>query len=251
MNDLPEKPPIQNPSRRSGSRGWFGLLLVAGLIGGGIYAWLAIPKSPQATIDRAIETSLMPVDRRYNVALESQGPIGLRKDAELWLRGSDRMSLSIAIPIVGAFRMGRDGKEYWVLPPVGPLVDTTADGPLIQQFGVDAKNMPYLEVATMLKKIKEHYQLQRAESERITEQGPRLDHLIATRAPGEREGQPPFERIDLWCDPWTGVVHQIAFSKSSQAKVVDKWFAKITLIEEKQQPADFYSGEYHIKLRGG
>jgi hypothetical protein len=262
-NEIPAEPsPTKTNHERkrivasAGSRWWMPSIAALLLAGIGLVWWQTSTASAEAIVERAIQASQSLVDRHYKVVIESRGAVGIRKDADLWVRGSDRMVFSITGAWAGTFRVGREGESRWFLGPFGPAINATGSGnPMMRQFDMDAEDMPYLEVETVLKRMKNHYRLERVDNESIEPNGPTLYHVVATLdEQAVKENPParaPVERIELWGDRWSGAVRQMVLTKSSRAAVIDQWQATITLAEEKKQPDDFYSPVYQMQLRDG
>ncbi len=252
----PAKTDRKRIAASASSRWWMPSIAALLLAGIGLVWWQSSTASAEAIVDLAIHLSQAPIDRHYKVVIESRGSVGIRKDAQLWVRGGDHMVFSITGPWAGTFRVGREGDQRWFLGPYGPAINTTgANHPMMRQVDMDAEDMPYLEIATILRRIKNHYKLERVDNESIEPNGPRLYHVVATLDPESLKenppAKPPVERIELWGERWSGAVRQIVLTKASRAAVIDQWQATITLIEEKAQVEDFYSPMHQLQLRDG
>lgn len=204
------------------------------------------------------EASLANTDRIYRVYHSSAE----RDDAseylgKLYLRGTTGFVVQ-----VDDYAFGRNGNQYWVVPPAGSVIVANdfswLNSPasremleleLLKDLSVTSRRTPLVQLSTILKLIEEDYDIHVRAGGPDT--GAQLDTLTATRRPAD-ENLPASIRLSF--DPETKVVHTVdltwnidrgkslrhnlRFALAPAEPVADDWY----------QHSAHYSGERAVEL---
>lgn len=199
--------------------------------------------SARAAVEQARTEARRPIDRHYQIKLDLPAIKSL--DADLYLRGDDRLALHLAGPLDVSAWLGINGDEAWFVPRIGPAI-VTKDVDRMQERLEDLASMPIpmLNITRVLDTIERDYELSLA-SDLPTEQfdGQVLQHVRAVKRSGFRPLLP--ERIEFWSQPDSGVIVRMTLVWT---EIVDKLAVRrveFLLVDQKNQKTDLYEHSGH------
>jgi hypothetical protein len=120
-----------------------------------------------AVVERSLESALQEKDRSYRVTVDVRRPDGADRTlhATLDVRGGDRFVLvQPALLGPGEVRIGRDGQTAWLVPRLGPVFVAEDLAGLEARWGLEPPSTPYLQIATILRRMRGQYDLTDAPS---------------------------------------------------------------------------------------
>jgi len=197
---------------------WIGVALAASLLVG-----LFLVSSPRATrsayamVERAYQVALEARDREYRVTLSGGGPGHvLPREATLRVRGGEKFLLTIAGPMGGINRIGRDDTRFWYVPPAGRVFAANEDSFLGNWLRSSSADMPYLKLTTLLERLRDTYELSVLPDESIDAQP--TNHMIARRRESFAAEHPTWPlSFELWTDPTSGVIRKAKVTRPAEA----------------------------------
>lgn len=209
-------------------------------------SWLLAtkPVSANAILEKAQLAAAELIDRSYRLVISNLRTDNERGDreVEISLRGGGNFLVQ---PENGIYVMGFDGSDFWLARKAGYVAVTSDYQSLSSELTSRIPNRRLLEflsapqqpllldLESLLKRIRESYDVELVESE-----SDELQHLRGTLRKGEPAVIMPI--IDLWIDTESGV-----FVKAELVKP-DKRSATIELLESRPLPEDWYRHEYHF-----
>ncbi|MBX9652788.1 hypothetical protein K2Y11_04135 [bacterium] len=200
--------------------------------------------SALAAVEQARIEARRPIDRHYQIKLDLPAIKSL--DADLYLRGDDRLALHLAGPLDVSAWLGINGDEAWFVPRIGPAI-VTKDVDRMQERLEDLASMPIpmLNITRVLDTIERDYELTLASDHSAQEfvDGQVLQHVRAVKRSGFRPLLP--ERIEFWSQPDSGVIVRMTLVWT---ELVDKLAVRrveFLLADQKTQETDLYEHSGH------
>lgn len=209
-------------------------------------SWLLTtkPVSANAILEKAQRAAAELMDRSYRLVISNLRTENERGDreVEISLRGGGKFLVQ---PENGIYVMGFDGSEFWLARKAGFVAVTSDYQSLSSELTSRIPNRRLLEflsapqqpllldLESLLKRIRESYDVELVESE-----SDEFQHLRGTLRKGEPAVIMPI--IDLWIDTESGV-----FVKAELVSP-DKRSVRIELLESRPLPEDWYRHEYHF-----
>lgn len=234
---------------RTGRRRWLvsSLTTAAGVgaLAGGWLLLAARPLSAQAAVERALTDADRPLDRHFVIRTQLGG---LANDelieSDLYVRGGDRLALRHPGPMGANFWLGRDGRQSWLVPPIGPVLvsdDSSAIGGFIKDHRL---LLPYPNVATVLQMMARQHDLETKPDESLPGRTGRYHHIQARRQ--QKIGLVP-QTIDLWIEPDTHAVVRLTLEWGGVAKFAEKLVERIEfdLVDETPRPLSWHTHADH------
>lgn len=196
------------------------------------------PNVASAMVEQAYQAALRATDRTYRVSIESDRPSAKPLEATLTVRGSDQFVLEYTGPRGQQSWLGRSGSEYWFITHFGPVL--IADSNYFArrwENHPEAAGMPFLQITTILIRLRNNYELTQLQDEPLNQGGPAFRHLQAQRR-SEISMLP--ESLELWSNRDSGTVERLILIRTNG--LVRRQQQKITLnlALEQQKPDDFY-----------
>ena len=189
-------------------------------------------ESAMATVERAISAALVPQDRTYRVRIQPAGAASSNTplEATLYLRGGERFVVRHPGIVSGEMWLGTNGRKLWFVPAIGPVLEGDRLGLLPQWHDEAGVALPYLQLATILRRLQDRYELEEVPTSESVRQ-----HIRGRRVSADA-GWPA--TIDLWVDRDTGVAEELTldwpeatvgarrvqFQLTSQAPLGDNWY---------------------------
>lgn len=220
LNDEPavsrvtETTPVAlQPAARRSSR-WLAVAIAASVLVG-----LFFVSSPRATrsayamVERAYQVALEARDREYRITFSGGGPGRvLPRDAALRVRGGEKFLLTVAGPMGGINRIGRDDGRFWYAPPAGRVFMADGDSFVGNWLKSSSADMPYLNLSTLLARLRDAYELSVLPDESID--GHATQHMIARRREAIAAEHPTWPlSFELWTDPASGVIRKAKITR--------------------------------------
>ncbi len=220
------------------------------------------PSSAYAAVEQALLVAAEYRDRQYTVVAELQSPAGrVRKiESQLYVRGLNEFVLDHPGLLPGArIWIGADGHQYWVMPAVGPVWVSQENGPVKEWLDQFQVTTPYLQLTTILTRLRDRYTLQDAQPESLdstTEEAvpQKYRHIQGTlhnghSSPVEAGSIVPPARIDLHVDPRSGEVRRLTLDWSAAQNGPFPGLQRVTfdLANFAHQPDDWYQHRGHHK----
>lgn len=228
--------PTPAPGTPAKRRSWWTPAVVAAAV---VVATLIIrwPHERLPTALAAVETSLQEArsspDRLYNIEAVVMPPLGgepRQVKARLWVRGDTHYVLRHE-GWLGGLSLGSNGREHWVVPPIGPVLVSQDPGFLQSRLLNSPLAIPFVQVTSMLESLKGRYELTlgpEVELPDINGSGTvRCTHVIGRKRPDSPLNLP--DTMELWTTRRTNTVYRL----------VARWQA------DAQQP-----GPREIRLQG-
>ncbi|TWT66338.1 hypothetical protein Pla123a_47320 [Posidoniimonas polymericola] len=177
----------------------------------GLFVWGSAGGDAQATVLRCLEQATRFGVRCYQQTTVIQRPLvgDLERQSELYVDGANRFVIRRDAFRPGAqLWLGCDGEQCWLAPPRGPIILT--DGPAMERWlERGAPDDPPLQLAGMLRRLSNHYDLQQLPDESIdTPAGEAACERIAGRVQDDAPLQLP-ATIELWADKHSGVARRM------------------------------------------
>jgi hypothetical protein len=240
--------PIARPQRRR----WLATLTTIAavfLVGIALRSNFNPQTNATAAVDSALKAAQAETDRVYLVSATLGLPDGTTKalSADLWVRGGSHYVLR-QDGALGDLVLGSDGREHWVVPAVGPVF-TGTEPRLIEQFVLrDQLSLPFLQVATLLRRLADRYELKLGPAEEIAASpdspGVWCTQVIGTKLDSEDRLAP--EVIRLWTARQSGVAHQVevVWKRSADQPGLQRIEMTLQPLAE-ALPTDWYRHEAH------
>jgi hypothetical protein len=165
-----------------------------------------------AAVDTALKAASAETDRAYRVNADLRLPDGSPKalTADLWVRGGSQYVLR-QDGLLGDLFLGTDGHDHWVIPPVGPVFTGTEPGLVEQWLLRNELSMPFLQVATLLQRLADRYDLKLGPAAEITTAADRppvwCTHVVGMKREASDRLAP--DVIHLWTARQSGVAQQV------------------------------------------
>lgn len=215
--------------------------------------WQRGAQQAMAMVERSYQAALAPLDRTYKVTVERTGGSMRPLKSTLTVRGGDKFLFEKRGPLGAMIRLGSDGQGYWFIPPKGPIVRADDDAFLPAWMRRTSTELPYLQLSTLLARMRDYYQLKRLPDEALTADGPKLSHLRATwsarRLRPSKHGRTPPEEVELWADPATGVVEQLVLTLPIDETRRQAHTVTLRLAEERTLGDEAYRAETYAPER--
>ena len=215
--------------------------------------WQRGAQQAMAMVERSYQAALAPRDRVYDVTVERTGGSMRPLKSTLTVRGGDKFLFEKRGPLGAMIRLGTDGQGYWFIPPAGAVVRAKDDAFLPAWMRRTSTELPYLQVSTLLARMRDYYQLQRLPDEAIAADGPKLSHLRATwsarRLRPSKHGRNPPEVVEMWSDPATGVVEQLVLTLPIDEGRRQAHTVTLRLAEERTLGDETYRAETYAPIR--
>lgn len=242
---------------RTRSRRWMLSVVAASIaVAIGLLSWPTAPASAAAIIEKAYQAARQATDREYRVTLDSDrsergGAARIPREATLHVRGGDRFLLTFMGPLGRENRIGRDGDEFWFAPPIGPVFVADSETVVGQWLERSSLDMPYLQLTTLLERMRDRYELIRQPDERIGETEAPSHHIIAhLRNDAESDHRPDLPAtIELWTDCDTDVVRRLIVTRAAPASRLPVQRITFDLVNERDLPETHYRLETHAPRR--
>ncbi len=219
------------PVRR---RSWRGIVQLAAvfLLSLLVYGWWPPAQTAEAVLDRALEASQQSEDRRYLVEVVRASANRLR--FELDVHGARRCVLRGQ-----SFSLGLDGQQAWFVPLLGPVLvnpEPVLIEAWLERSGAPA---PFLELTTVLRRLRERYQLELLPATEGPAAGRRLRGWA--REPDELGPQ----RIELLADAQSGVVRELRLLWDAGRSPLGLRRIELSLSGFPDLPPDWYRHQAH------
>ncbi|MFO0803426.1 MAG: hypothetical protein U0791_09935 [Gemmataceae bacterium] len=237
-------------SDRLSRRSWQRVALVGTLVAVAatafVFVWMSNPPQASAAteLDRLIDTATDAGDRSYvirNLDARPEQPEERRPPvdgATLYVRRPSQYVLVRKFPDGRPFVTGSDGEKSWSVPPVGTgAVRVSGDplrfrGPLPgHQHGI-----PFADLRSDLVQLRDAYVVTPLGSDTAGKRG-----LLAIKKSVEYRGP---NRVELWYDPATGVIHRMVFAGMPKARGGPDSVA-VELQEQRELGNDFFRHQAH------
>ena len=215
--------------------------------------WQRGSQQAMAMVERSYQAALAPLDRTYEVTVERTGGSMRPLKSTLTVRGGDKFLFEKRGPLGAMIRLGSDGQGYWFIPPKGPIVRADDDAFLPAWMRRTSTELPYLQLSTLLARMRDYYQLKRLPDEALAAGGLKLSHLRATwsarRLRPSKYGRTPPEEVELWADPVTGVVEQLVLTLPIDETRRQAHTVTLRLSEERTLGDEAYRAETYAPER--
>lgn len=239
------------PTHDSCPRGyWRRGTLVSGLVAVVAVVFAAVWSSspPQASaaneLDRLIDKATDVGDRAYVIrnldALpeqpdEQRPPI---EGATLYIRRPSQYVLVRKFPDGRPFVSGSDGEKSWSVPPAGAGAVRVSGDPLRFRGPVPGHQhgIPFADLRSDLVQLRDAYVVTPLGSDATGKRG-----LLAIKKSSEYRGP---NRVELWYDPATRVIHRMVFTGMPKARGGPDRVA-VELLEQRDLGGDFFRHQTH------
>lgn len=206
--------------------------------------WMSNPPQASAAteLDRLIQTATDAGDRSYVIRNLDARPEQLEErrppidGATLHVRRPDQYVLVRKFPDGSPFLTGSDGEKSWSVPPNG-AVRVSGDplrfrGPVPgHQHGI-----PFSDLRSDLVQLRDAYIVTPLGSDAAGKHG-----LLAIKKSAEYRGP---NRVELWYDPASGVIHRMVFAGMPKARGGPDSVA-VELLERQELGNDFFKHQSH------
>jgi hypothetical protein len=204
----------------------------------GFIWWQQTPSAASAMVEQAYQAALHSTDRTYRVIIESDRPSAKPLEGTLTVRGGDQFVFEYTGPRGHQSWLGRSGSQFWLIAPFGPVL--IADSNYFATQWVNrpqAAGMPFLQITTILRRLRDSYDLTQLESEPLKQGGSAFRHLRAQRR-SENSILP--ESLELWANRVSGTVERLILTRSHGFVRPQQQTITLNLAQEQQKPDDFY-----------
>jgi hypothetical protein len=171
------------------------------------------PATALAAVERSLQAAAEDVDREYRVQI-TQANSRLVPPGTLTVRGANRYVYAQPGP-VGVLSVGSNGKEFWLVPPVGP-VRVAAEGSFVERMLSERQlSTPILNLTTELKHLRDRFELELMADEQIPAAEDAMSLVRCQHLRGRLQiDSEPFapQTIEIWCERSTGVVQRMVMS---------------------------------------
>ena len=245
------QPPASAQRRPKKGRGWGSRLTVAAaLFVAAIGWWVSQPQAAKAMFDQAMNAALTQEDRVYQVTITPFQSTTPPRTGRLTVRGGEKFVFERIGPLGGRLAIGGNGKEFWFAPPIGPVLVANSEDVIPEWSQKPDLDMPFLQITTILRRMRDAYRLTRLPSETLAGHDGPLNHLVADR---RRRARGPFgmapTKIELWTAPETGIVHRLVvhWSPENNARMFDR--IELELTKEVSSTPDIYDYSHYAPDR--
>ena len=181
------------------------------------FFWQSRLPSAKALLAQAYEYSLALLDREYQVTL-TRGDMSM--EGTLLVRGNEALLLTVNT-IAGQQTFGRNGREYWLAPTIGPVLKSDSRYWIASILHQHSGGLPYLEPATVLQRLQSDYKLAR---ERRVDPKTNRDSYLVTALLEKPEQSADFlrpHRVQLWIDVESGRTQRIVLERHAPSPLRD------------------------------
>jgi hypothetical protein len=224
--------------------------LVSGLVAVVAVMFVAVWSSnpPQASaateLDRLIDRATDAGDRSYvirNLDARPEQPEERRPPidgATLHVRRPDQYVLVRKFPDGRPFVTGSDGEKSWSVPPAGAGAVRVSGDPLRFRGPVPGHQhgIPFADLRSDLVQLRDAYIVTPLGSDAAGKRG-----LLAIKKSVEYRGP---NRVELWYDPATGVIHRMVFAGMPKARGGPD-SVSVELLEQRDLGGDFFRHQTH------
>jgi hypothetical protein len=205
--------------------------------------WIHLTPANAATeLNRLIEASRSLPDRTYRITNldphpapieERQAPID---DATLYIRAPDKYVLVRHFPDGRVYTTGYDGERNWAAPPDGGV--RLSRDPLRFRWALPGHQhgIPFADLRSDLVHLRDAYVVTSLAPAAAGERG-----LLAVKKSPEYRGP---NRVELWYDPSTGIIHRMVFKGLPRARGGPDSVA-VELLNQRILGADFFQHQAH------
>lgn len=209
--------------------------------------------SALAAVERSIVAEQRPEAREYEVTLVVRGANGRHRTVTHTLYVQHRNFAICATPRLGRGKiwLGGHGSDRWLVPRLGPVL-VGSEGLLKTQLPNKAVvETPFLNVETILDRIKRFYDLKLTAAVNLEEPNGtneetvsiQCDHIAGTRLLPTRVSIPM--HVELWADLETGFARRIEM-RWEESNSDSRWLkATARLIDTHDLAADFFDHTAH------
>ncbi|MDZ4686372.1 MAG: hypothetical protein SH850_14990, partial [Planctomycetaceae bacterium] len=202
-----------------------------------------------AAVDTALKAATVETDRAYRVQTDLRLPDGAPKEltADLWVRGGSQFVVRQDVPW-GDLYLGSDGVDHWVIRPVGPVLTGPEPGLIEQWLLRDQLSLPFLQVATLLQRLADRYDLKLGPAaEIVTAEGAKpvwCTQVVGTKRDASDLLAP--DVIRLWTARQSGVAQQVEllWNRPEDQPGVSRVTLRLQPLAA-ELPADWYRHEAH------
>lgn len=264
---LPHEPgePQSNPvpqrvTRRAGS--WRRLLVAAVVVlcVGLVWQISNSPSTAYAAVEQALLVAGQHRERQFTVVAELHNSTDQdqRIVSQLFLNGHRQFALDHPALIPGGrLWIGFNGHEYWAVPHVGPVLLSREDGPVTEWLNQFQVSTPYLQLTTVLTRLRDRYTLEDALPESLSSttadatlqnfrhiRGTLRDATVPLAA---QQGTVLPIQIDLWVQPGTGEVRRLVLEwpAARAGSVHNLQRVSFDLTSFTHHPANWYEPQGH------
>lgn len=204
------------------------------------------PATALAAVERSLQAASEDVDREYRVQITNASS-NLIPPGTLTVRGANRYVYAQPGPL-GVLRVGANGHEFWLVPPVGPI-RVAAEGSFVERLLSERQlSTPILNLTTVLEHLRDRFDLELLADERIPSAEDATSLVRCQHLRGRLQiDSEPFapQTIEVWCERNSGVVQRMVMSWPAGSK------SGMLQCEVQLQPApadlpsDFYDHTSH------
>lgn len=182
-------------------------------------------RAAYAMVSRLERQAAESTDRTYRVTIESAVPLAPRREAKFYVRGGRQFVYDDPGLLGVRLRFGCDGQRRWHMTPAGPAFLPPSwtqaapvenwSSPVRRAADAPAADAPYLQISTLLGRLRERYSLQRLPSVALPSSGDgtearRFDRLSARLTERTSELSPVWpESVEVWASPTDGIVERL------------------------------------------
>lgn len=251
----PRQPTTRNPTPKQpippGGRRWAVWTAAATVLLAAALLWQSNSPSRQAyaTVQRGLQTSRRPGARKYRFRVVSIRPLlgEHTADGELYVDGADKFVVRHSSFLsLGEFWVGGNDREYWIKPPLGPML--LGDRKMLDDWidRHDDRSTPNLHVTTLLRRLSSDYELSMLPDETLpdSENG---GSVVCRRVRGVlRSANALAPRvIHLWADPRSGVTRRLLLDWKRQDREIGPSTMTVELVGSVELPPDWFEASYH------
>jgi hypothetical protein len=229
-------------------RSWRRMSLVGGLAALAALAFTVLwgsqgaPANAATELNRLIDASASLRDRTYRITSLDPNPAPIEPRqapidaATLYISPPDRYVLVRRFPDGRIYTTGFDGEYNWAAPPDGAV--RLSRDPLRFRGALPGHQhgIPFADLRSDLVQLRDAYAVSRLDRDGAGRPGLRAEKK-------SREYRGP-NRVDLWYDPASGVIHRMVFEGLPMARGGPRSVA-VDLLEQRQLGADFFKHQAH------
>jgi hypothetical protein len=170
------------------------------------------PRTALAAVQTTLKAAQSPSDRTYRIdtVMQPRGGSTRQLTGELWVRGDTHYLLRQEAPL-GQLLIGGNGREHWLVPPLGPVI-VSAELNRFQQL-LEGKPLvtPFLQVTSLLERLADRYDLTLAPEEELAAvEGTgtvRCTHVVGKLRDADDRLSPA--EIELWTARQSGTAYRV------------------------------------------
>lgn len=181
-------------------------LLLVGLY---LFGPQAGPKTALAAVEHSLQAAAEDVDRQY-VIETARADNSTRPPILLTVRGAKQFVWERAVPH-GKILVGSNGKEFWMVPVLGPVLVASEGSELEQMLSQGQGSMPILNVSSALEWMRDRYDLELLPNEDVPESETSAASISCVHYRGRLRVRSDWflpETMEIWSHRETGVVQR-------------------------------------------